>query len=323
MKPKSINSLMAYMRDEKGIHIKGSLQKRKLRAMGYFHGYKGYRYCNTPNNLFLYQSFNEIQAVYDFDMRLKSMFYPQIMFIETAIKNYSLEIILNEAGSSRFADVYNKLLNDYKRHSVGSDNYSRAISKRMSVRNKVYSNISRDYGKNNIIKHYYDLDRPVPIWAIFEILSLGEFGNFFACLNEPTRKKISQSIGIDSSVDTNGRMVQTIVFTLKDLRNSVAHNNTVFDTRFKTGLINNNIQNYISAKVGITNLTFNTIVDYVILIAFVLSLLRYNKSEMLFFVKQFEDLCENLRRQVPMNIYSRIVHTDSRRKLRLLKQFLD
>ena len=50
MKPKSVNALMAHMRDEKNIEIKGSSQKRKLRNMGYFHGYKGYRYCNSPDN---------------------------------------------------------------------------------------------------------------------------------------------------------------------------------------------------------------------------------------------------------------------------------
>ena len=43
-KPKSINALMAYMRDVKGINISGSGDKKKLRYMGYFHGYKGYRY---------------------------------------------------------------------------------------------------------------------------------------------------------------------------------------------------------------------------------------------------------------------------------------
>ena len=76
MKPKSINSLMAHMRDEKQIQISGSLQKKKLRAMGYFHGYKGYRYYNIPSNLFPFSDFNELQAVYDFDMKLKAAFYP-------------------------------------------------------------------------------------------------------------------------------------------------------------------------------------------------------------------------------------------------------
>lgn len=50
--PKSINSLMAYMRDKKNISISGSTQKKKLRNMGYFHGYKGYRYHSNPQNKF-------------------------------------------------------------------------------------------------------------------------------------------------------------------------------------------------------------------------------------------------------------------------------
>lgn len=57
-------------------------------------------------------------------------------------------------------------------------------------------------------------------------------------------------------------MLEKIVYTLKDLRNSVAHNNTVFDTRFKTGAVNNRISKYIMAELSISNVTFNTIVDY-------------------------------------------------------------
>ena len=39
--PKSIDGLMRYLRDKKGISISGSSQKRKLMNMGYYHGYKG------------------------------------------------------------------------------------------------------------------------------------------------------------------------------------------------------------------------------------------------------------------------------------------
>ena len=321
-KPKSINSLMAHMRDSKNIQIGGSFQKRKLRVMGYFHGYKGYRYYNDPKNLLPFANFNELQAVYDFDMKLKAVFYPQIMFLETAIKNYTLEIILSEASSKRFAEIYSKLMTDYKSYKKDSKSFRNAMAKRMNVRNKVYGNISKYYSKSNIIKHYYDSDRPVPMWAVFEILSLGEFANFISCINQPTRKKISNSVGIDANVDSSGRMVEDIVFTLKDLRNSIAHNNTVFDTRFKTGSVKKNIMNYISQKTNIANIDFKTIVDYLILICFVQKLLKCNKSDILAFIKQFEDICESFRKQVPMNIYSKIIYTDSRKKIKSLKTFL-
>src|SRR5699024_4589296 len=42
---RTINSLMAYLRDRKNIDIRGSSHKRKLRNMGYYHGYKGYRFA--------------------------------------------------------------------------------------------------------------------------------------------------------------------------------------------------------------------------------------------------------------------------------------
>ena len=44
---KTINSLMAYLREENAINIKGSLHKRKLRNLGYYHGYKGYRFIKS------------------------------------------------------------------------------------------------------------------------------------------------------------------------------------------------------------------------------------------------------------------------------------
>lgn len=322
MKPKSINSLMSYMRDKKHISIQGSTQKKKLRHMGYFHGYKGYRYCNSPTALLPYSNFNELQAVYDFDMRVKAILYPQIMYLETALKNYALEEILNDVQSDRFADVYSQLMNDYKSYPIGSDEYKKSITKRINVRNKIYSVISRDYGKNNIIAHYYDKDEPVPIWAIFELISLGEFGNFISCLNLTTRLHISQSVGIVTSRDRDGRMLEMIVYAIKDLRNSVAHNNIIFDNRFKTGKINNRIPNYISSQTGIANITFKSIVDYIILISFIMTLIKCNKSDILPFISQFEDACEELRKKIPANIFSKIIYTDTRAKLSAMKKYL-
>lgn len=141
---------MAYMRNEKCIDINGSVQKRKLRYIGYFHGYKGYRYFYNPSRRITYTKFNEIQAVYDFDMKLKTILYPQVMFLETALKNYTLETILSKTSSNSFNDIYVKLLNDYKDHS--QNNLKKALNKRLKLRNSIYNILSYNYGKNNIMK---------------------------------------------------------------------------------------------------------------------------------------------------------------------------
>lgn len=322
MKPRSINSLMQYMRKEKGIKINGSSQKKKLRYMGYFHGYKGYRYCNTPKSLFGFQNFDELYAVYEFDMTLKTLLYPQIMFLEMTLKNYALEVILAETESKYFEDIYSKVLNAYKAYQIKSNKYKKAISKRMSVRNKVYNTIAHNYEKGFLVNHYYDKDQPIPIWAIFELLSLGEFGNFISCLNADVRTKISKSVGIKTAFDNDGRMLEMIVYVLKDLRNAVAHNSTVFDTRFKSKQINHRISSYITAETGIVNVTFNTIVDYIVLSCFLMKLLECSKSDIISYIRKFEKSCEDLRKKVPMNIYSKIVYTDTRNKIRMLKIFL-
>lgn len=321
-KPKSINSLMAYLRDVKKIDINGTNNKKNLRYMGYFHGYKGYRYYNNPSNTYAFKTFDEVQAIYDFDMAIKIMFYPEIMFLETTLKNYVLEVILDETKSKRFADIYAKLLIDYKSYPIGSNDYKKAINKRMNLRNKVYSLISRDYGKRFIVKHYYDKDQPLPIWAIFELISLGEFGTFVDCLNELTRKKVSKSVGIKSVYDRDGKLLPMIIYALKDLRNAVAHNNTIFDTRFKTGKVSMRISKIIGAETGINNITFDTIIDYVILVSFMMKILNCPKKKIMSFVRLFEKSCEELRVKVDISIYNTIVYTDTRNKLNLLKKFL-
>ena len=73
--------------------------------IGYYHGYKGYRYINAPSNHVPYTKFEELVAVYDFDAQLKSLFYPNVMLIETAVKNYVLDILVASTNSENFIDI--------------------------------------------------------------------------------------------------------------------------------------------------------------------------------------------------------------------------
>lgn len=41
MKVKTTNALMKYLREQQNISIDGSKDKRNLRNIGYYHGYKG------------------------------------------------------------------------------------------------------------------------------------------------------------------------------------------------------------------------------------------------------------------------------------------
>ena len=91
----SINSLMKHMRTNHGMEdLRGSDRKILLRNMGYFHGYKGFRFVRKPKNALPLPSFGALMDIYGFDSAIKAAIYPEIMFIETAVKNIVLARIL-------------------------------------------------------------------------------------------------------------------------------------------------------------------------------------------------------------------------------------
>ena len=111
--PKTLNSLMKHLRDS-GIDINGSGQKRRLKNIGYYHGYKGYRFAGKAANRLPLTDFSQVAALYDLDTQLKALFYSRVMAIETALKNYTLEAVLRDAKSEAFEDIWRKSLTDYR-----------------------------------------------------------------------------------------------------------------------------------------------------------------------------------------------------------------
>ena len=335
-RPKSIDSLMRYLRDQKGIAIAGSTQKRKLMNIGYYHGYKGYRYINTPTNQVMYRSFDELVAVYDFDLQLKSFLYPAVMLIETALKNYVLDVIVTSIHSDSFIDVYNQLLDNYKSFSTAGrsfkngddrrkaeEKYKRELKKRLDLRNRIYKIQTEAFSNGNkIANHFLISGESMPIWAIFELLTLGEFGHFVSCLNQACRTKISQKLGIRPVDDTNAVLPQRLIYAIKDLRNAIAHNDVVFDTRFKTSSIDKQVSNAICNVSSIGPLTFETITDWLILVIYILKLLKVTKTEMKRLIASYDEAVEKLHSSVTTSVFNQIIHTDNHTKISKLRNFV-
>lgn len=84
MKVKTTNALMKYLREQHNISIDGSKDKKNLRNIGYYHGYKGYRYIKNPKNRIILTSFDEIVSIVDFDTKLKKF----IIFTNNANRNH-------------------------------------------------------------------------------------------------------------------------------------------------------------------------------------------------------------------------------------------
>lgn len=318
----SINQLMKYLRNHHQISVKSN-QAQSLRNIGYYHGYKGYRFIRTPNQRIPFSSLDEVIALNKFDMQLKTLIYPKVMFIENALKSYVIEAVLQDSKSENLDVVFNKSITAYQSYPPGSPQYHNQYAKRMTLKGKINNALLRDYShQKQTVNHFFDTDRPIPIWAVFESLTLGEFGTFFACSNANVKLKTSHILHLPSNLDSDGKISEYMIYTIKDLRNAVAHNNTVFDTRFQTITINKRLISLLETEVGITGLDFKYIDAYIILITYILRKMGETKTACKQFVSSFIDCTDLLRIQISPNIRNQILGTQQHAHLNQLQNFI-
>ncbi len=318
----STNQLMKYLRVHHQISVK-STQAQLLRNIGYYHGYKGYRFIRTPQQRIPFSSFDEVIALNKFDMQLKAIFYPKVMFVENALKSYVIEAVLQDSKSENLDVIFNQSITTYKAYAPGSNQYQKQYAKRMTLKGKINSALLRDYAKKkDPVNHFFVADKAIPIWAVFESLSLGEFGTFFACSNSNVKLKTSSILHLPRNLDSDGKLTEYIIYAVKDLRNAIAHNGTIFDTRFQTSQIHKRLILLLETEIGITGLDFKYIDAYIILITYILRKMGESKTTCKQFVAAFVNCTDLLREQISPNICNQILGTQQRNHLNKLQNFI-
>lgn len=312
---KTLNSLMRHIRDDAGIAIGGGSDKKSLAHVGYFHGYKGYRWSGQPSRHIPYSSFAQLRAVIDFDTKLKALLYPVLMRLEMTMKNLALVELLDATQSSSLRDTYSRLMPGTKNKQRGG---------KLEVIHASNEALLRAYNRRNpIARHYYDSPlEAVPIWGLMEIITLGHFAKFLEQIDDPVLSSIANGWGLHRGY---GDLVPHLVFAVTDLRNAVAHNGTVFDTRFSTGRIRKKIPELLTREIQLTppiRMEFNTITDYVVLVTYLSCGLGFPKREIAAIIKQYALLTDELRSRVPVRVFDMIVHTDNRAKIMKLLHWM-
>lgn len=311
---KTVDGLMRHLRNS-GISISGSLQKRQLRNTGYFHGYKGYRFFKNSSNRLPFKSYDEIYATIQYDTKLKALFYDKIMFIETAVKNIALECILVKVKSENIQDMYDKVISSYRNapNESNEESKKKLQNNKLKLQSMVQSNLSKAYNADNPkISHFYNnmSYSSVPIWALFEILTMGDFGFLLSCLTEDVRDYISRELGINVSADTKRELVYKYIYTLKDLRNAIAHNDVIFDTRYRRIEPTKAMKRTIEQEFNLPYVNFKTIGDYMLLICYYLRLLKVTKRELKAFIREFERITNEYKNSVSPSVSAKVVHAD-------------
>lgn len=321
---KTTDALMRHLR-KNGITISGSKQKKQLINTGYFHGYKGYRFFKTANRPIPFSNYNEVYATIKYDSDIKSLFYGKIMYIETAVKNISLERIMIDSNSENIQQMHDKVVAGYNSFPTGTDINVRkkAQQNKLILEKNIQASLSRAYDKNNpqIVHFYNNMGyNGVPLWALFEILTLGDFAYLLSCLNIKTRANITTDLGMNvTSVDTNRELIYKYLYTLKDLRNAIAHNSVVFDARFKKIDPSPAMRQCLIQEFGLPYINFKTIGDYLILICYYLRLLNVSKTEIKALIRDFEKITETYLNSVDSSVSNIVIHPDLKSRIAILK----
>lgn len=321
---KTTDGLMRHLR-ENGISISGSTQKRQLINTGYFHGYKGYRFFKTSNKQIPFVNYNDVYATIKYDSDLKSLFYGKIMFIETAVKNIALNRIMIDSNSENIQDMLNRVVAGYNSFPVGTDAATKKIyqTKKLNLENSIQSSLLKAYRQDNPqITHFYNNMgyNGVPLWALFEILTLGDFANLLSCLRFSTRDNITNDLGMKViSIDTNRELIYRYLYLLKDLRNAVAHNSVVFDTRFRKFDPSKAMKKCLQAEFNLPYVNFETIGDYLVLICYYLNLLKVSKTETKALIRDFEKITTVYKNSVNPLVANMVIHPDFSSRLQTLK----
>ena len=293
---KSLNALMRHMRSSAGIDVRGSAHKRALAHMGYFHGYKGYRFSGSPSRRISYAGFDDLSAVVSFDSGLKAVFYPLLMKLEMTMKNLALVELLEAADSAVLSDVYDRLMPGTKK------NGRQGKLEVVHAGNQVL--LERHRRGDRIVTHYYDAPgEVVPLWALFEVITLGHFGRLLEQLSSDALVRIANSWGVRRG---NADLVPHLVFAITDLRNAVAHNGVVFDTRFANATIRKKVAGMLAREMG-----FEPALR-----------LGFPKREVYRATTSYASLTDELRSRVPARVFDMIVHTDNRAKVRRLEAWV-
>ena len=326
MSYKEINGLMRHLR-ENGIDINGTVQKRQLTNTGYFHGYKGYRFFNKSENRLPFKSYSEVYATIQYDSEIKSLMYSKMMFIETAIKNISLQSILKYSGSESIQAMYNKAVNGFNNagQNCNAEQKRKFQERKLNLQKSVQASLAAAYKKGNPqITNFYNNPQysDVPIWALFEIMTMGDFGFLLSCLTFDVRDDISKRIGINVSYDTNRELIYKYVYALKDLRNAIAHNAVVFDTRFRSFDPSNAMRRCLQMEMGLSYVNFKTIGDYIVLMSYYLKILHADKGEIKAFIRDFEKITDKYNRAVSQDVAKAVIHPDLSSRMAAIKNFV-
>lgn len=292
-----------------------------LLNMGYYHGYKRYRFVKKSNSdgILSITSFEEIVAIYNFDMELKGLFYPIVMLVETALKNRVIDSLVAES-SSGIEDILDNQLACYEDYAGENEKYDKKFVQYNETKQNILDTIEYYSDKNEVIKHYLDSNYQIPLWAYFEVITLGQFSRFLGCLTKLSREKLNRDFTI---IPKRSNSLELVVNSLIELRNATMHNSAIFDANFSSG-VSRVLKIQIKQDLKLSTFTCVFIEDYFILLIWTFNLLKFDSIILNKYINQFNEIVERFDDSLNnRDIFFKIISTNRKTSIQQLSKFID
>lgn len=197
--------------------------KRVLEKHGYYNLINGYNklFLDTSSDTVKYRkgtSMHEINALYQFDRVLRSIFFRYILEVETHIKSL-ISYYFSQAHGHKNYLIYTNFNTALRDSEVKITNLIAEIQKQTAGRSSDPS-----------ISHYLKIHGYIPLWVLNNILTLGTISKFYSLMLPTERQSVSRQFKMmDNELENSLLYISTV-------RNFCAHGNRLYCFRTKSPL---------------------------------------------------------------------------------------
>ena len=196
----------------KGITIDDSdYVKEKIEKYGFYNVINTYREPFRKNGSYLLNvNFNEIFALFEFDLNIKSLLLKYILEIEIIIKNRLSDCLGNNYGLEDYLNIDN-----FNRNNK-TDNLI------IELINKINDEIKYSSSKHDAISHYLNNYGYIPPYVLVKILSIGTLSKYYQLMKQDDQQEISKYFKITD------KDLKSFLKNLTFIRNICAHSDRLY-----------------------------------------------------------------------------------------------
>lgn len=224
--------IQMYILRSRGVIIGNKKRTKKLLLQNNYYnvvnGYKQLFLASTrPVDKYKFGTrFDEIYAVYEFDMRLRDLTLQYLLKFETTVKSIIAYTFSEKYGHKDYLNYSNF-------SSIGSESYQRVSSLFTNLYNKISMNIRH---KDVSVIHYVENKKYIPLWVLVNLMSFGDLSKFYSCMKQSDRNKVSKRL----KWGLRENELKNYLEFLSAIRNRCAHSERLYSYESHTKLLGGN-----------------------------------------------------------------------------------